>query len=89
MLVELDVSAIVPSISSVSRQLGSRQFSLPSTGSLGSVPPLHRYYGPLGLLAVHRVLSGRLLPRLASFPSLGATAFGGDDKISQVPGEPS
>src|SRR4051812_46421911 len=35
MILERDLSVIVPSISSVSRQL------LPSTGSLGSVPPLH------------------------------------------------
>lgn len=48
MLLELDVSAIVPSFSSANRQ------PLRSTGSLGSVPRLRRYYELLGLLAIRR-----------------------------------
>lgn len=44
MLSELDVSFIFSSNGSISRP------PLPSTGSLGSVPPLRRYYERLGLL---------------------------------------
>jgi hypothetical protein len=52
-----------------------------STGSLGSVPRLHRYHAALRLPAVHR-------------SSLAFTRFDlpasstGDDRISQVPGQP-
>src|SRR5215217_6549745 len=60
MVSELCISVIIASISSVSRQL------LPSMGSLGSVPPLHR------LLRAAR--TSRRPSCLASFPSLGLTA---------------
>jgi hypothetical protein len=46
MIVELGVSILFPSIGSVTRH------PLPSTGSLESVPPLHRYNEVLGLLAL-------------------------------------
>ncbi len=58
-VVEPDVSSIFPSSGSVSRH------PLPSTGSLGSVPPLRRYYG--------NARTPGHPSRLASFPSLGAT----------------
>ena len=62
--------------------------SFPPRGPSGRFPRFISYYELLRLLVAHCALSGRLPPCLASFPSLGATAFGGDDKISQVPGEP-
>src|SRR6266404_4797234 len=58
-VVEPDVSSIFPSSGSVSRH------PLPSTGSLGSVPPPRRYYG--------NARTPGHPSRLASFPSLGAT----------------
>src|SRR5712664_2030118 len=58
-VVEPDVSSIFPSSGSVSRH------PLPSTGSLGSVPPLRRYYG--------NARTPGHPSRLASFPSFGAT----------------
>src|SRR5712664_3801583 len=58
-VVEPDVSSIFPSSGSVSRH------PLPSTGALGSVPPLRRYYG--------NARTPGHPSRLASFPSLGAT----------------
>jgi hypothetical protein len=54
---------------------------LPSTGSLGSVPPLLRYNEVLGLLVVH--------PASLRFLRSAVPSFDGADEISQVPGEPS
>jgi hypothetical protein len=51
---------------------------LPSTGSLGSVPPLRRYYGDAP--TPHRP------SRLASFPSLGGTVAAAIASLSQVAG---
>jgi hypothetical protein len=84
MVMELDVSVIVPSIGSASRKL------LPSTGSLGSVPPLHRYYELLGRPPPFAYCRADYARCRASFPSLGATTRdGGGGGFSQVPGEPS
>lgn len=54
---------------------------LSSTGSLGLVPPLPRYYERLGLLVAH--------PASLRFLRSAVPAFAGDGEISQVPGEPS
>lgn len=54
MVDEPDVSFIVPSASSMLRH------RLPSTGSLGSVPPLQRYYAVLRFPAAHSVSLRRL-----------------------------
>ena len=93
----------------VSLQRFMRRRPLPSSGSLGTVPPAQRYYGTLRLPAA-RLAALRFL-RLA-IPSLrpwfvpsasdagrgsswswsaGAPAgvYDGDDRVSQVPGEPS
>ena len=101
---EPDVSAIFPSNVPVFR------CPLSSTGSLGSVPPLPRYYEALRLPAAHpaslrflrfAVPPLRLwasLPRaqgaapagqglFTGFPITGFTD--GDDRSSQVPGEPA
>src|SRR5207245_10357403 len=50
---------------------------LPSTGSLGSVPPLHRYYQ--GAPTPH------LPSRLASLPSLGGTSADARHSLSRLP----
>jgi hypothetical protein len=71
---EPDVSFIFPSNGSMIR------CPRPSTGSLGKVPPLRRYNEALRLPTARRAslrcLRSALPPR------------GGDDRISQVPGEP-
>src|SRR5262252_5257116 len=73
------VPAIVPPIGSVTRQL------LPSTGSLGRLPPLRRYYSLLRLLTV-RPAPPRFLCSAVPAPPCGGA---GDDEVSQVPGEPT
>lgn len=84
MVMELDVSFIVLSIGSASRQ------PLPSTGSLESVPPLRRYYELLGRPPPFACCRADCSRCRASFPSLGATTTaGGDGGFSQVPGGPS
>jgi hypothetical protein len=71
-VVELSVSAISPSTGSVFRR------SLPSTGSLGSVPPLQGYCGALRLPAVPpaslRFLRFAVPSLRLSFRSLGREA---------------
>jgi hypothetical protein len=64
---ELDVSLIVLSIGSAFRK------PLPSTGSLGLVPPLRRYYEPLGRPPPFACCRADCARCRASFPSLGAT----------------
>ena len=76
MLFEISVSDIFPSTDSMTRQ------PLPSPGSLGRVPRLHRYYEllrlPTARPAALRCLAWRYRPHR-----------GGNGRTSQVPGEPT
>src|SRR5262249_7849821 len=102
-VVEPDVSAIFPS------NVPAFRCSLPSTGSLGLVPPLPRYCEALRLPAAppaslrflrfavpplrlgFRSRRGKTLPTAGQelFTGLPQTGFiDGDDRTSQVPGEP-
>ena len=72
---ELEVSSIFPSHGSMFRR------ALRSTGSLGSVPPLRRYYGALRLPAA---------PLLASLAlAITVPSLDGANGTSQVPRHPS